>query len=262
MTARVAVVLAVRNGERHVAAALRSVLDQRYRALEIRVVDDGSTDGTPAILRTFRDERMVVLTRPARGLAAALNDAIAGTECDLIARMDADDVALPERLAAQVGALDAAPGLGLLGTACREIDEAGLVLRTFVPPLDDGAIRRRLIRANPFVHASVVFRRAAFHAAGEYDPSFPVAQDYDLWMRMSRATRLGNLAEPLLLRRVTPTMVSRTRARERRRAEVRIRLRELRRGAYPVWCGVYLLRALAATALPSGLGRVGRGAGR
>jgi hypothetical protein len=57
-------------------------------------------------------------------------------------------------------------------------------------------------------------------------------------------------------------MVSRTRARERRRAEVRIRLRELRRGAYPVWCGVYLLRALAATALPSGLGRVGRGAER
>jgi glycosyltransferase involved in cell wall biosynthesis len=259
MTARVAVVLAVRNGERHVAAALRSVLDQRFGGFELRVVDDGSTDGTPAILGAVRDERLTVLTRPPRGLAAALNEAIAGTACELIARMDADDVALPERLAAQVAALDADAGLGLLGTACREIDDDGRVLGTFVPPLDDAALRRTLIRANPFVHASVVFRRAAFEAAGRYDASFAVAQDYDLWMRMSRVTRLGNLAEPLLLRRVTATMVSRTRARARRRAEVRIRLRELLRGAYPPWCGVYLLRALAATALPSRLGRVGRG---
>jgi glycosyltransferase involved in cell wall biosynthesis len=258
---RLSVVLAVRDGAEYVAEAIGSILAQSFRDFELIVVDDGSADATPAILRGIDDPRLRVVTQPARGLTLALNRGVAESRADLVARLDADDVALPDRFARQLAALDADPALGVLGTGAEEIDAAGRVVGTVVPPLDDAAIRRALIRANPFIHSSVVFRRAAFEAAGGYDPAFPVAQDYDLWMRMSEVTRMANLAAPLVRRRLTPAMVSRARVGERRRAEVRIRLRALARGGYPPWCAIYLLRALAAAALPARASRLlGRGA--
>jgi glycosyltransferase involved in cell wall biosynthesis len=249
----VSVVLPVRDGEPYVAAALSSIIEQSFADLEVIVVDDGSTDGTPGILRAVRDARVRVITQGTLGVPRALNRAIAEARGAVIARMDADDVALPERLQRQLEFLQSHPDVGLLGTGAREVDRAGRVVRTIVPPAGDAEIRRALVWANPFVHASVVFHRQAFEAAGGYDPSFPVAQDYELWTRMASVTRMANLAEPLLLRRLTPTMVSRTRERERRLAELRIRIRQLRRA--PGRGTLALARVLAALALPAGLER-------
>jgi hypothetical protein len=128
--------------------------------------------------------------------------------------------------------------------------------------VDDASIRRALIRANPFVHSSVIVRRAALDRAGGYDRSFPVAQDYDLWMRLARVTRLANLAEPLVIRRLTPGRVSAVRDDDRLRAEARVRWRAVRRHDYPWWCAVFALRPLAALALPGPWRRAFRGATR
>jgi hypothetical protein len=121
---------------------------------------------------------------------------------------------------------------------------------TVAPPAGDAAIRRALIRRNPFVHSSVLMRRSAVDAVGGYDESLPVAQDYDLWMRMSGVTRLANLAEPLVVRRLLPGRVSATRDAARLAAEARVRWRAIRSGLYPWWCAVFLLRPLAALLLP------------
>jgi len=253
---RVSVLMSVRNGERWVGEAVDSILGQTFGDLEFIVVDDGSEDATGAILDRRKDPRLRVVHQPPSGLTASLNRAWRLSGAALLARMDADDVAHPERLARQVTFLDAHPEVGLLGSGCHAISVSGEVVGVIVPPEADAAIRRVLIRKNPFVHSSVMLRREALAAAGGYDESLPVAQDYDLWLRMSRLTRMANLPEPLVKRRLTPGRVSSARDTDRLKAEVTMKLRALRTGAYPLWCAAFLVKPVVALALPAALRRV------
>ncbi len=148
----VSVVMAVYNAESWLSEAVESVLGQTFGDFEFVVIDDGSIDATPEILRRFHDPRLRVTRQPQSGQTPALNRALRLSQGALVARMDGDDVALPDRLARQVAFLDAHPDVGLLGTACREISASGAVLRTITPPADDHAVRRLLIRKNPFTH--------------------------------------------------------------------------------------------------------------
>ncbi len=253
------VVMAVFDGGSWVGAALESLLEQTLANLEVIVIDDGSTDTTPDVLASVRDPRLRIERSARRGLTLSLNRALELARAPLIARLDADDLALPERLARQRQFLEAYPDVGLLGTGAREVDPAGREVAIVRPPADDAAIRHALIRANPFVHSSVVMRRAALERVGGYDPSFPVAQDYDLWMRLARVTRLANLPEPLVTRRLAVGRVSAVREDDRLRAEARVRWRAVRCRAYPWWCAVFALRPLVALALPATWRRALRG---
>ena len=255
----VSVVMPVRNGEAWLARSIASILTQSYERLELIVLDDGSADRSGEIAASTGDSRVIVMREPARGLTASLNRAIAWSRGPLIARMDADDVSRPDRLARQVELLASRPDVGMVGTGCVEVAVTGEIVRTVRPPERDEAIRPLLIRANPFVHASVVMRRKALEqAGGGYDESFPVAQDYDLWLRLSAVTRLANLSDPLLVRHLVPGRVTAERDDDRLRAEARARWRAVRRGTYPPWCAAYALRPLLALALPRPLRRLAR----
>jgi hypothetical protein len=107
-----------------------------------------------------------------------------------------------------------------------------------------------LIRENPFVHSSVMMRRDALERAGGYDVSCAVAQDYDLWMRMSRVTRLANLPDVLVVRRLGPGRIGLQRDDERLRTEIRVRWRAVRGGAYPWWDAAFVARPALALAMP------------
>jgi glycosyltransferase involved in cell wall biosynthesis len=237
--------MSVHNGAPWVREAVDSILAQTFADLEMIVIDDGSTDGTPEALASIRDLRLRVERRTRQGLTLALNRALELARSPLLAR--------------QIEFLEAHPDVGLLGTWAREVDPSGREVTVVRPPVDDDAIRRTLIRANPFVHSSVIVRRSVLDRAGRYDPGFPVAQDYDLWMRLSRVTRLANLPEPLVVRRLTPGRVSAVRDDDRLRAEARVRWRAVRSRAYPWWCAVFVLRPLAALALPPAWRRALRG---
>jgi len=259
MTApRVSVVMPVHDGARWLREAVDSALGQTLADLELIVVDDGSTDATADILAAYGDRRLSVLRQPRAGLTRSLNRALRLAAAPLVARLDADDVALPQRLARQVAFLDAHPEVALLGTGCREIGPGGEARGVYTPPADDAAIRRALIRRNPFVHSSVVMRRSAVEGVGGYDETVAVAQDYELWLRLSRATRMANLPEPLVLRRLAPDRVSVAHDTERLLTEVRVKVGALRSGAYPLWCAVFLLRPLGALALPAAARRWAR----
>jgi glycosyltransferase involved in cell wall biosynthesis len=255
---RVSVVMGVRNGQPWISEAVGSILGQTASDLELVVVDDGSTDQTVPFLEGIGDPRLLVVRQAPAGLTSALNRGLRMARAPLIARMDADDLAHPDRLSRQVAFFRAHPEVGLLGTGCQEISGSGEILRTIVPPQDDGAIRRVLIRRNPFVHSSVAFRRTVLDATGPYDQTFSVAQDYDLWMRMSRVTRMANLSDPLVLRRLTPGRVSLSRDSQRLRAELAVRARAISNGLYPGWCRVFLLRPALALLLPPGARRLVR----
>jgi glycosyltransferase involved in cell wall biosynthesis len=246
----VSVLMSVRDGAPWVGEAVASVLGQTAADLELIVIDDGSTDATPALLGSARDSRLRVERQPPAGLTPALNRALALARAPLVARLDADDLALPARLERQRAFLGSHPEVGLLGTGAREVDPSGRVVATVAPPADDAVIRAALIRRNPFVHSSVMMRRRLAEEVGGYDAAFAVAQDYDLWMRMSRRTRMANIPEPLVVRRLLPGRVGAARDADRLRAEALVRWRALRSGAYPWWCAVFVARPLAALALP------------
>jgi glycosyltransferase involved in cell wall biosynthesis len=221
----VSVVLPVRDGERFVREAVESVLAQTYADLELIVVDDGSRDGTSAVLAGFRDDRLRVLRQEPSGLVAALRRGVAEARAPLVARMDADDVSEPERLERQVELLELRPRVGMVATWTAVIDEAGRELRREVlPPAHEDLVRRLLLR-NPFQHGSVVVRRDALDAAGGYLDDYGANEDYDLWRRLARSWELACVPEVLYRYRVhagavTQTDPDRIMRRERLRTEL------------------------------------------
>ncbi len=196
----VTVLLPVRDGGAFVAEAIGSILAQTFDALELLVVDDGSGDATPAIVGGFaaQDRRVRVLTQSPLGLVAALNRGLAEARGAYVARIDADDVAMPERLARQAAALDAHESVAAVGSACHVIDRAGAVQGHRYPPTEPEAIRSALRRGNCMLHPTMMLRRAAVLKAGAYRAAFRLAEDFDLWLRLSEHHDLMNLPECLV----------------------------------------------------------------
>ena len=194
---RVSVVMPVRDGERFLREAVESILGQTIPGLELVVVDDGSTDSTPAILAELvtRDDRVRVERQAAEGLTSALNTGCALAKAPLIARMDADDVALPDRLERQLSYLDAHPGVALVAGGIVLVDESGRELDR-----EPGQARPDLLTRNDIVHPTVVVRAEALRALGGY--RFDQAEDYDLWLRLDERYGIAVLPEPVLCYRL------------------------------------------------------------
>jgi glycosyltransferase involved in cell wall biosynthesis len=210
-TPRLSVIMPVRDAQRHLAEAVESVLRQRFADFEFLVWDDGSTDASLAMLRRFaeRDPRVKVASGPPRGYAEALNDLLARAAGEYVARMDADDVCLPDRFARQVEFLDRNPDVMCVGTATDRIDARGRWIGRRVPPQDDAAIQQELLSGhNPIVHPSVLMRADAARAVGGYAVDLMPAEDLDLWLRLGERGRLANLSEVLFRYRMHPDSVS------------------------------------------------------
>jgi hypothetical protein len=200
----VSVLLPVFNAGSLAADAVRSILAQTYRHLEVVVVDDGSTDESAGEIERLADPRIRIFRQANAGLAATLNRALLLANGSLIARQDADDVAAPERIARQVEFLGCNPEVGLVGTWARIVPDAGSRPRYHRHPCSSAALKFELLFNNPFVHSSVMLRREVFAAVGGYRPE-PEAQpeDYDLWIRVARVWEVANLPEALEVYRET-----------------------------------------------------------
>ena len=201
MTA-VSVLLPVHNGARYLERAARSILAQTHRDLELIVLDDGSTDGSGQIAESLGDPRIrLIRSDRNRGLAASLNCGLEAARAAIVARQDADDVSHPRRLEAQLTFLDANPDVALVGTQAWLIDESGRCRGSLEHARDHQCLLWELTFDNAFVHTSVAFRRDVVVRAGGYDGAWAYNQDYDLWLRLSRTTRLANLPERLVASR-------------------------------------------------------------
>jgi len=202
-TPAVSVLLAVRNGMPHLEEAVRSILDQTFTDFELLVVDNGSSDGSPELLHALSDERVRYLSYSPPGLAGSLNYGLGFARAALIARMDADDLALPGRLQAQFDYMEAHSECILLGSAFDMIDDDGRVTGSAVNVVHDEVIRWAMLFFNPFLHSGIMFRREVVACCGGYDEEFEVAQDFDLWRRLSSEGRMHNLKEALSRKRFT-----------------------------------------------------------
>jgi len=208
----VSVLLPVYNGAADVEKAIQSVLAQSFADFELIIINDGSKDGSAEVLEGIRDSRIRLYHQDNVGLAATLNRGIGLAQGRYIARQDQDDLSKPQRFERQLAYLESNPRCVLLGTWA-EIwvgDEPSG--RCHEHPADHATLCFDLLFNNPFVHSSVMMRRAALEELGGYstDPARQPPEDYELWSRLARFGEVANLPEPLLVYREVPASMSRT----------------------------------------------------
>lgn len=209
-TPSVSVIMPVYNAEAYVAESIGSILGQTHTDLELIIVDDGSTDRSRDVVRSITDPRVIHIEQANKGVAAALNTALALTKGALIARQDADDVSLPTRLERQLQRFREEPELAICGTWATITDATGEPTGAHEHPTDHAHIRYRLLFDSQFVSSSVMMRASILAEVGCFDTDQRVFEDYDLWSRIARAGRTANLPEHLVKYRVLHTGLSHT----------------------------------------------------
>ena len=222
---KISVVMPVWNGEKHLRESVDSILAQTFGDFELVVVDDGSTDSTPAILSSYRDPRIRIIRLDHLGLVEALRYGIAQAQAEWIARQDADDISHPARLQKQWNAIVRRPGAVFSYTGVRMIGETSPDRKTGHFPRTRALLAMKLCCQNPFTHSSVLFRKTAFRDASEYDQRDYPAEDYALWGRMFEIGEFVGVAEPLVSYRVHASSVSGTNAAVMKQYAVGIALR-------------------------------------
>jgi glycosyltransferase involved in cell wall biosynthesis len=250
---KISVVMSVYNGEKYLREAIESILNQTFKDFEFVIVDDRSTDKTSEIINEYfqKDNRIKVIKNDRNmGLTRSLNKAINQSSGNYIARMDADDIAIKERLEKQVDFMERNPDVVLLGTAFYEIDEYGKELSRKFFPTTDRDIRKILIKYNPFCHASVVMRHSAFDKIGLYDESILKTQDYDLWFRLASVGKVANLSEILMKRRYDDNNISIAQENEQLKWAVRVRKNTIKKGHYSIANYLHLIRPSIALVTP------------
>jgi glycosyltransferase involved in cell wall biosynthesis len=207
--------MGVFNGAETIEASVSSLLNQTFADLEIVVVDDASTDGTKDYLESLSDARVRVLRNDTNlGLTKSLNIAADAATGQYIARQDADDVSLPERLEKQLAWMNQDSSLGVVGCGVEFLAADGAVVGEWTPPSDDATLRKQIHRSNIFAHGSVVMRADVFRRVGKYSPAFRYSQDHELWFRMMRESTLGSIPETLYRLHRLPSSISRSRSTE------------------------------------------------
>jgi glycosyltransferase involved in cell wall biosynthesis len=194
---RVSVVCSVYNGAPYFERAIPSILAQTYQDFELIIVDDGSDDGTPELLReaAAQDPRVRVLSPGRQGFSRALNFGIARAHGEIIARQDFDDVSYPERLRLQLERLDADPEVGVVGGHYVLIDEGRRERYLRMPPTEHQQIVRAMGHYIPLAHTVTTFRRKTWEDAGGY-PDANNLVDLRLWLRVAKlGWRFANVPE-------------------------------------------------------------------
>ena len=213
---RISVIVPIFDSECYLSEAVDSILSQTFEDFELLLFDDGSTDGSSKIAReaAARDSRIIFLRGDHRGYVSWLNTGLEVAKGELIARMDADDFALPDRFERQVEFLERHSECCVVGTQATRIDPDGSPISRWRVPKDHAEIDGQHIQGRPgaIIHPSVMMRKDALSKAGGYRAGYEPAEDYDLFLRLAEVGRLANLGEALLKYRLHEKCVTFSRA--------------------------------------------------
>lgn len=203
---KVTVMMAVYNAQRYLRQAIESILGQTYADFELLIVDDGSSDNSSVIIRSYSDARIRVLHNESnRGVAYSRKRALLNARGDFVAVLDADDVSSPERLEIQVSFLDTHPDTAAVCSNYEVIDEYGKVLHVDRVVLDHLSMKWRLLFGNPIANSSTMFRRIMALEVGGYDEKrLYGTEDYDLWSRLVNRGKINRLDMLLIQYRYHP----------------------------------------------------------
>jgi len=206
---RLTILLPAYNAGPYLREAIDSILGQSYTDFEFLIINDGSVDDTPEIIASYADPRIKAIHQPNKGLITTLNEGIMMATGDIIARMDADDVCLPDRLKIQMNFLAANPDYVLVGSEAEIMDKDGNYLMPLVPiGHTDEEIRHRVDDKVPFIHPCVMFRKEAVIKAGLYPKNALDFEDHLLWKNLLGIGKVCNLSVSLLKVRFNPESVT------------------------------------------------------
>jgi glycosyltransferase involved in cell wall biosynthesis len=211
MVARLSVIMPVYNGAAHLADAVDSVLKQTLGDFELLVMDDGSSDDTPIILKRYAEQDLRVRLHPRRhqGQIACRNELLQLARTNIVACADADDICLPDRFEKQVATMEQDSDLWILGTAVVSVDAKGARGRRWRMPAGSAAVAAELKRRCCIAHPSCMMRVKHILAIGGYRPAYECAEDYDLFLRASELGKVDNLSSVGVLYRQHGDNVSR-----------------------------------------------------
>ncbi len=222
-TPLVTVLMPVYNAEKYLAEAIESILGQTFTDFEFLIINDGSTDDSSKIIETYTDSRIRYIENTTNlKLIATLNKGIGLAKGKYIARMDADDICYPQRLQKQVSFMEANTDVGVCGSWFESFGLNSSSESKY--PVDDFDIRYTALYQCPFCHPTVILRTSVLIDNGLlYDAGYPHAEDYELWLRLSRVTRLANIPEFLLRYRKHDSNISKLESATQDRMSLQIR---------------------------------------
>ena len=201
---KITVLMSVYNGERYLRESVDSILNQTYTDFEFIIIDDGSTDSTQSIIDEYaaKDKRIITMQNNQRiHLTKSLNLGLKKARGIYIARQDADDISLPERLKTQIEYMEKNSEVGILGTSAEYIDGIGKHIKISLKQTNRNIIGWELLFHNPLIHSSVIFKSELVRSLGGYDEGFLRSQDYALWSKCSSFTIINKLPNILLKHR-------------------------------------------------------------
>ncbi|WNZ25178.1 glycosyltransferase [Leptolyngbya sp. NK1-12] len=207
----VSVLLPVYNAERYLGPAIESILTQTFTDFELLITDDGSSDRSLEILQSYaaQDTRIRLLSRENKGLIYTLNEMLEQANGEFLARMDADDIATPDRLALQVQFLRQHPEVVCVGGAFDLIDPQGRTVQWIPMPEHNDEIQQMLLIGRTIInHPCALMRRSALQQIGGYDPDMKTVEDLDMLLRLGEIGQLANLPDVVLKYRFHPNSVS------------------------------------------------------
>lgn len=250
---KISVVMAAYNAEKYLKEAMDSILSQTFGDFELIVIDDASADGSGQILRGYaaKDSRVVVLVNEQNlGLTKSLNKGLSVAKGEYIARMDADDISVPDRFEKQVAFLDSHPDYSFVSCIGRYIDEDGKEEQLRLFPETNEEIYAMMPKVDAVMHPGVMFRREDIRKIGDYCEDFRVVQDYDLWFRgMAAGYKFYNIQEPLVLFRRNDSYNAR-KSKAYRMVDYRVRKKGYKINKIPLHKRVYLIVPLALAYIP------------
>lgn len=227
-TPLVSVLMPVHNGMPHLPLAVESILKQTFNNFEFVIVDDCSGDYSPEYLKSVKDDRIVLISLSQnKGVTGALQEGMRKVRGKYIARLDADDIAMPDRLQQQVEFLEANNSVGLLGSGYEVIDSDGKFIRHFSVMRTDFLVRWRMLFKNPFVHSTVMFRRDLIEQ-NKLDYRLKHGEDYQLWVELMQFCKAEISPRELIQYRLHPKSWSFTKSREQIEAGIAISLAQIK----------------------------------
>ncbi len=234
----VSVIMPVYNCGPYLAEAVESILRQTWKDFEFIIVDDGSTDDSLAVLEKYarQDDRIRVISRPNTGIVGALNDALVAARGKYVARMDGDDVSLPQRLQLQVEYLELNPSCVAVGASAQLVDEEGDPLCIVPAWTDPRRLNDDLLRfgGSALIAASAVMRTDAVRRVGAYRKEFQWTEHKDLFIRLAEIGQLANVPEVLYLYRQLRSSVCYTRQTDQRENRRRLMADACQRRGIPL----------------------------
>jgi glycosyltransferase involved in cell wall biosynthesis len=224
---KVSVLMPAYNAEKYIAEAIESILNQTFTDFEFIIVDDGSTDQTWALIQEYatKDKRVVPVKNAVNSqICISLNNGLAIAQGKYIVRIDADDTSPADRIEKQVEFMNQNPDIVISGgkiQICNHLMQP-TNLRSY--NLTDESVRTSIFRYSPFAHPAVIYRLDAVKKAGLYNPDLRDAEDYDLYFRLGRIGKFGNLDCVVHNLRLSEGSISQTRGRRQEKLTLYIRI--------------------------------------